>query len=224
MKTLSKELLLFLSDLAVNNNRNWFQERKPVFKAHEQEAKMFFEAIFSKLNTVDTLASYKMMRIYRDVRFSKDKTPYKARFACGFTRATTALRGGYFINIEPENTIVGGGFYGPNSADLHRIRKEFEIDSGEINSILDDSNFVKFFPNGLEGDSLKTAPRGFDKNHPAIDLLRKKQFYVMKFFTDKEVLSPDFSIKVEQTFTALRPFFNYMSEVLTTDLNGESIL
>ena len=224
MAQISKASLSFLEDLSKNNNREWFNEHKVIFKSHEREAKLFYESVLEKLRNTDEIDSFKLMRIYRDVRFSKDKTPYKARFAGSFKRSTDALRGGYFLNIEPGNCMVGGGFYGPNPKDLLRIRKEFEIDATEINTILADKKFKSTFPLGIEGEGVKTAPKGFDKANEAIELIRKKQFYVMKSFTNEEMLSADFADQVTEVFVTLRPFFNYMSEVLTTNLNGESLL
>ena len=223
MKTISSELLLFLSDLKENNNRDWFNERKPTFKMHEKMAKEFFAEVQEKLRVHDDIESHKLMRIYRDVRFSKDKTPFKARLAGSFKRATERLRGGYYLNLEPDNCMVGGGFYGPNPQDLMRIRKEFEIDDSEIREIINNPDFKKTFGT-LEGDGVKTAPKGFSKDHKAIDLIKKKQYYAMKRFTNEEMMAPDFADKVVETFKVLRPYFDYMSEVLTTNLNGESIL
>ena len=94
----------------------------------------------------------------------------------------------------------------------------------EIREILKEKNYVQHFGGKLEGDELKTAPKGFDKQHPDIDLIRKKGYIAIQRFSDKEVLAPDFLTKVDDAFKALRPFFNYMSDVLTTNLNGESIL
>lgn len=224
MAQISKATLQFLEKLSQNNNRDWFNERKTTFKKHEKEAKFFYEYVLEKLRQTDEIDAYKLMRIYRDVRFSKDKTPYKARFAGSFKRSTEALRGGYFLNIEPNNCMVGGGFYGPNPKDLLRIRSEFAIDASEINDILNSKPFKTTFPDGIQGDGVKTAPKGFSKDSEAIELIRKKQFYVMKTFTNEEVLSADFADKVLEVFVTLRPFFDYMSEVLTTNLNGESVL
>lgn len=224
MKTINSDLLQFLNELRKNNNREWFSDRKSIFEIHNREAKAFFAEIEGRLKETDDIESHKMMRIYRDVRFSKDKTPFKARFAGSFKRATEHLRGGYFLNIEPGNTMVGGGFYGPDPADLLRIRKEFEIDATEINEILSSKKLKGVFPNGIEGDGVKTAPKGFSRDHENIELIRKKQLYMMRSFTDAEVLSENFIDEVVDTFVTLRPFFNYMSEVLTTNLNGESII
>ncbi|MGB1268645.1 MAG: DUF2461 domain-containing protein [Flavobacteriaceae bacterium] len=224
MAQISKSTLTFLEKLSQNNNRDWFNERKTVFKTHEKDVKLFFESVLEKLRQTDEIEAYKLMRVYRDVRFSKDKTPYKARFAGSFKRSTERLRGGYFLNIESGNCVVGGGFYAPNSADLLRIRKEFELDADEINAIISAKKFKKVFPDGIQGEGVKTAPKGFSKDNEAIELIRKKQFYVMKSFTNEELLSENFADKVVEVFVTLRPFFDYMSEVLTTNLNGESVL
>lgn len=220
---IEKNLLHFLKDLKTNNDRDWFNANKPTFKAHEADAKAFFKAVQEKLAPHDNIEGHKLMRIYRDVRFSKDKTPYKPRFAGSFSRSTPALRGSYFLNIEPGNSIVGGGFYGPNTDDLKRIRQEFEMDDTEIREILNDKTFKATFGD-MRGEELKTAPRGFDPENKAIDLIRKKQFYFIREFSDKEVLASDFIEKVVESCKVIRPYFDYMSSVLTTNTNGESIL
>lgn len=218
-----KETIDFLIELRDNNNREWFNERKSIFKEHQNDIKSFFVEVESRLQQTDQIESHSIFRIYRDVRFSNDKTPYKARFAGSFKRATAALRGGYFLNIEPGATIAGGGFYAPNPSDLKRIRQEFEQDDSEINAILNNGKFKKDF-GGLMGSEVKTAPRGFDIEHPAINLIRKKQFYVIRNFSDKEVTSPDFIDLILDTYKTLRPYFDYMSSILTTNLDGESTI
>ena len=220
----SKSLLKFLKDLSKHNNREWFVAHKAEFKQHEAAVKMFFQAVCEGLETHDHIERHRTYRIYRDVRFSKDKSPFKTYLGGNFVRATAALRGGYVMSIEPGGkTRVGGGFFSPNAKDLMRIRKEFAFDDTEIRSILNDEKFKATFGE-LQGLGVKTAPRGFSTEHPAIDLIRKKQFYAMRNFTDKEVTQADFMEQVNDTFLALRPYFDYMSLVLTTDLNGESLL
>lgn len=222
---IEKSTFQFLKDLQKNNNRDWFAEHKSSYTTAHQNAKDVFTAIHHKLETHDEIEKSKMMRIYRDVRFSKDKTPYKPRFANSFSRLGKELRGGYFICLEPNKSFLAGGFWEPNKEDLFRIRKEIEQDASEIKDILKDPNYIKHFGGKFESfGELKTAPRGFDKDHPDVDLLRKKGFIAVKNFTDKEVLSSDFIDKVDEGFQALRPFFNLFSDILTTNLNGESII
>ncbi len=164
-----------------------------------------------------------MYRIYKDVRFSKDKTPYSTYWGGGFRRATKQLRGGYYFHIEPGNTYLAGGFFAPSTDYLQRIRQDIDLNYDEWREMLSQKTLVNTFGK-LNGSQLTSAPRGYAKDHPAIDLLRYKQFYLKHKFTDKDICSPDFVKKVNDGFKKLRPFFNYMSEVLTTDANGVSIL
>jgi len=219
---INKSTLNFLIQLKENNNREWFSEHKKAFETEQKIAKTFFTSVGEQLEKIDSIERIQIFRIYRDVRFSKDKLLYKNHFSVGFTRTKPLLRGGYYLHIEPGGSFVGGGFWEPNPVDLYRIRKEFEMDDEEIRTIIADPNFKKFFGE-LKGEELKTAPKGFDKTHPAIDLIRKKQYLLTRSFSDKEVFAPNFKEDVLATFQAMQPFFNYMSEVLFTDLNGESI-
>ncbi|MBT8303037.1 MAG: DUF2461 domain-containing protein, partial [Bacteroidia bacterium] len=156
--------------------------------------------------------------------FSKNKLPYKTHFGGSFRRKKPELRGGYYLHIQPNNeSFIATGFWEPNKEDLFRIRKEFEQDDDEIREVINDKAFKKVWGE-LVGDEVKTAPKGFNKEHKAIDLIRKKQFIFTKKFTDKEVLSPNFIKDVDNAFKAIRPYFDYMSDVLTTDLNGVSLL
>ncbi len=215
-------LFQFLHQLKANNNREWFAMHKKAFQVEEQLVKTFFMGIYTDLQKIDNLDKMQVFRIYRDVRFSKDKSPYKNHFSVGFNRCKPLLRGGMYLHIEDNASFVGGGFWEPNAADLFRIRKEIETDASELRAIISEKNFENHFQT-LQGEELKTAPKGFDKAHPAIDLLRKKQFLLTRNFTNEEVLSPKFQSEVIASFKAMRPFFDYMSDVLNTDLNGESL-
>lgn len=128
-------------------------------------------------------------------------------------------RGGYYVHIEPGNCFLGGGFWAPESADLKHIRKELAADPNSLKNIIQSATFKKHF-GSLQGDQLKSAPQGFPKDHPAIDLLKYKQYLAMKKLTDQEVWSGEFLPTILETFEAMLPFFNYMSEVLSTDENG----
>ncbi|MGB0887140.1 MAG: DUF2461 domain-containing protein, partial [Vicingaceae bacterium] len=140
----------------------------------------------------------------------------------GLKRATKQLRGGYYFHIEEGNTMVGGGFWAPNKDDLLRFREDIAMDATPLRKIINSKSFKDTFGT-LDGEQLKTCPKGFDKEHPDVDLLRYKQYIISKKFTDEEALSPDFAKQVSDTFKKMRPFFDYMSESVTTDVNGESI-
>ncbi|WP_281231405.1 DUF2461 domain-containing protein [Flavobacterium gelatinilyticum] len=225
--TIPKSSLDFLQQLKLNNNKPWFDEHKPEYLIELNHIQNFADALLKALSKTDVLenASGKksVYRIYRDIRFSKDKTPFKTFWGGSYTRATAARRGGYYFHLEKGNSFLAGGFWGPNAADLKRIRAEFDLDPETFQKILNSKSFKNTFGT-LQGEQLKTTPKGFDPNHPAIDLLRFKQFLIMKHFTDDEVLSYEFLGQALETFKNMRPFFDYMSEVLTTDTNGVSIL
>lgn len=221
--TIPQRALNFFKDLENNNNRDWFNDHKPEFKKVEAEVKSFYQTLFEHIQKHDDVDKFKMFRIYRDVRFSKDKTPYKTHFGGSFSRKKPHLRGGYYLHIAPGDSFIATGFWEPNKEDLFRIRKEFEIDDSEIRKIIENKKFKDVWGEFV-GDEVKTAPKGFNKEHPSIDLIRKKQFIFTKKFTDKEVTSPDFLDQLDKAFQAIRPYFDYMSDVLTTDLNGVSLI
>ena len=221
--TIPKKAFSFFKNLSKNNNREWFTEHKPEFKNIEVEVKSFYNALLESLQKQDDVDKMKMFRIYRDVRFSKDKTPYKTHFGGSFGRTKPRLRGGYYLHIAPGDSFIATGFWEPNKEDLFRIRKELEIDATEFRKIINAKKFKSVWGE-LVGNEVKTAPKGFSKEHDDIDLIRKKQFIFTKKFSDKEVTSPDFLNDVSVAFKAIRPYFDYMSEVLTTDLNGVSLL
>lgn len=220
----SVEIFDYLEQLHANNNREWFNEHKKEFKKKEEQIKVFFQQLNGQINQFDLIDSYKVFRIYRDVRFSKNKTPYKTHFAASFHRQKPELRGGYYVHLSPNNqSFLAAGFWQPNNIDLLRIRKELEIDATDFRNIINETTFKSIWGE-LGGDELKTAPRGFLKDHENMDLIKKKMFVFKKQFTDQQVYNDNFTEKVGVTFKAILPFFNYMSEILTTDLNGESLI
>ncbi len=220
---IAKETLNFLKDLEKNNNRDWFMEHKTTFKKHESDVKSFYEQVKERLEVHDDIEKMKMFRIYRDVRFSKDKTPYKSHFAGSFSRLGAQLRGGYYLRIKPGETFVATGFWEPNKEDLFRIRKEFEMDAEPFRKVINEKEFKQVWGD-LQGEEVKTAPKGFDKTHQNIDLIKRKQFIFVRNFSDREVLSTDFIEKIDHSFRAIRPYFDLMGDILTTNLNGESLL
>lgn len=223
--TVPKEVFTFFNKLDKNNNRDWFNTNKPEFKAIEKKVKLVYNTVFENLNKHDDIDKLKIFRIYRDVRFSKNKLPYKTHFGGSFHRIKPKLRGGYYLHIQPQNkSFIATGFWEPAPSDLFRIRKEFEMDDTEIRDILADKKFNSFWGNTFVGDEVKTVPKGFSKDHKAIDLIKKKQYIFTKNYSDSEVLHENFTNEVDNAFKEVRPYFDYMSDVLTTDLNGVSLI
>ena len=220
---LPAELFSFFSDLQQNNNRDWFTEHKSTFKTLEAQVKTFGEQLKDQLNQHDHIDRFKLFRIYRDVRFSKDKTPYKTHFGLTWHRTKPLYRGGYYLHLSPGNNFLACGFWDPNPADLKRIRQEIDIDGEEYRSVLNNKTFKSVWGE-LQGDAVKTAPKGYAKDHPYIDLLRFKQHIFTINYSYKEICQPDFVDRANKALQAVRPFVDYMSEVLTTNADGESLV
>ncbi len=220
---ISQDTLSFLRSLAANNTREWFEEHRSWYEQAHQNMIAFASSLISEMSKYDQIVPYtgkkSLQRIYRDIRFSKDKSPYKSYWGGGLKRDTPWLRGGYYFHIRPENTFVGGGFWGPNKEDLLRVRQELAADAQPLQEIVDDPTFLKMFGE-LKGEKVKTAPKGFSREHPNISFIRHKQFIVRRNFEDQLVTSDQFLSEVVETYKAMRPFFDFMSEVLTTDANG----
>ncbi len=226
-KGIDSKTISFLQEVRMNNNRDWFTSNKDKYEFAHQNMIEFADGVLnelSKFDVIETATGKKsLMRIYRDVRFSKDKSPYKSHWGGGFKRATASRRGGFYFHIEPGASFVGGGFWGPNKDDLLHIRKQLDQDADPLREVINSKNFKNVFGE-LKGEKLKSAPKNFDKDHPNIDLLRYKQFVVSRSFSDAEIRKSDFGSEVAKTFKGMLPFFDVMTEMLTTDLNGESLI
>lgn len=220
---LSNSIFSFFKELKLNNNREWFLENKPIFKSHESQVKIFGEELKSSLNKFDNIDRFKVFRIYRDVRFSKDKTPFKTHFGLTWHRIKPQFRGGYYLHLSPGNNFLACGFWDPSPNDLKRIRQELIFDSQNFKDLINENSFRSTWGE-LKGNELKTAPRGVDKNHPDIELIRKKQYIFSINYSNKEVCEKNFINRLQDSIKKIRPFVNYMSEVLTTDENGESLI
>lgn len=216
----------FLKALKKNNNRDWFNAHKERYVKEHEKIIHFADTLLIEMNKHDVIETESgkksLHRIYRDIRFSKDKTPYNVHWGGGFKRATKKRRGSYYFHLEPGNTFIAGGFWGPVPDDLKRIREEFSYNEKEIRKILNNKQFLKTFES-LKGEQLKTTPKGFDPEDPAIDLLRYKQFLLIKHFSDKDVFTGGFVKQLSDTFKSMRPFLDFMSEALTTNINGEEL-
>ena len=223
MQAIPKNTISFLKELKLNNNREWFNENKDRFNNIQSQVKIFVQEVNDSLNVSDNIEKIKIFRIYRDLRFSKDKTPYKKNIGMAFHRAKPELRGGYYLEISADESFIAVGFWNPNKEDLLRIRKEIEIDGQEFKRIVNQKK-IKEIWGDLKGDEVKTSPKGFTSDHEYIDLIKKKQFIFIKKLKEKDILDEKFQNELVSYFESIRPFFDYMSEVLTTNLDGESII
>jgi len=208
-------ILSFLKAISKNNNREWFEKNKPKYLVAKTHFEDFLEGFHKELLTFDEslagLNPRKMgFRIYRDVRFSKDKRPYKVNMGAGFSEhGKMDQEPGYYIHIEPGKSFIAGGLYMPEADKLSKIRQEIDYNTDAFLKILNDRKFKKLFPFLDDFDKLKTAPKGYQKDHPHIDLLKHKSYVVSHYFTDKEVQDRKFAKKaaaVAKTIKQLNDF------------------
>lgn len=221
--TLSISSLNFLEDLKKNNDREWFNVHKAEFQIEQARIEQFVDGLLQLLNLHDVIETpsgkKSLYRPYRDIRFSKDKTPFKTYWGGSFRRAGKQRRGGYYYHFEKGNSFIAGAFWGPSAADLKLIRADIDFDGRPLREIISTEKFIANF-GSLQGEQLKTAPKGFESTHPDIDLLRYKQFLLIRKFSDAELLNDNFVVLVDEVFREMRPFLDYMSAVLSGDANG----
>lgn len=222
---LSQETLQFLEDLKANNNRDWFLENK---KRYEIVKKDYHKMVSDFLDTMKPLdpalelleVKNCTFRINRDIRFSKDKTPYKTHIGVWLSSGSKGQnRAGYYVHIEKGSSFIAGGFYAPESEDLKKVRKEIAFFYEDLEEILAEKNFKKTFGDfdRNERSLLKNPPRGYEKEHPAIELLKLKSFEASQKFDISEVLEKDFVSKMSKRLIVLKPLNEFINRALTTE-------
>ena len=210
----------FLKSVAKNNNREWFEKNKPTYLEAKLSFEDFLETFHKELVKIDeslgSLNPRKMgFRIYRDVRFGKDKRPYKTNMGAGFSpHGKMEQEPGYYIHIEPGKSFIAGGIYMPNPENLAKIRQEIDYNAAKFVKILNGKEFKKYFDGLSDWDRVKTAPKGYPKDHPHIDLLKNKSFTVSTSFTDKEVTDKNFAKKLAVICKSIKQLNNYLREAL----------
>jgi uncharacterized protein (TIGR02453 family) len=214
-------ILKFLKDLAKHNDRAWFEKNKPRYLEAKQGFEDVVAAVLKELAKFDAglgnLDAKKLpFRIYRDVRFSKDKSPYKTNMGAGFSpNGKLVQEPGYYLHIEPGNkSFVAGGIYMPDAANLGKIRQEIDYNVDAINKILNAKKFKSLYKSLDDFDKLKTMPKGYAKDHPAIELLKHKSFIVSRPFTDKQVADKKFIKVVTESAKTIKPLNDFLKEAI----------
>ncbi|MBK9336437.1 MAG: DUF2461 domain-containing protein [Lewinellaceae bacterium] len=219
MPHISPPTFQFLGDLKANNNRDWFTTNKPRYEAAHKEFLLFTDALIAEIAQFDPgIAHYTakdcVFRIYRDVRFSKDKMPYKTHFGAHVTAAPKKseihTRAGYYLHLEPGATMLAGGAYLPEATWLKAIRQEIAYCTEEFLGILNNPDFKKYFGD-MAGEKLIKTPRDYPAEHPAIELLKHKSFLATHYCTDEQVLSEGFLRHCAEVFRAMQPFDQFLN-------------
>jgi uncharacterized protein (TIGR02453 family) len=212
-----KNALNFLKNLKNNNNKAWFEEQKTAFLEAKQDFENLVNSLISELRKFDKdlgsdlSAKECTFRIYKDVRFSKDKNPYKTNFGAsiqpGGKKSGIA---GYYLHLEPGNCFLAGGNYMPSPEKLQAIRQEIDYNGKELKKILGERKFINVFKELEEIDVLKTTPKGFEKDHPYLPLLKHKHFIASATFQDKVALSGDFIKLLAEYGKTVYPFLQFL--------------
>jgi uncharacterized protein (TIGR02453 family) len=215
-----KSALKFLKDLKSNNNKEWFDRNKEKYLVAKDELELFIKDLIDGIGVFDPQvrgleAKKSVFRIYKDVRFSKDKTPYKVHLGAYMAEGgTKSPKGGYYLHIEPGNkSMIGGGIYMPEANVLNAIRNEIDYAPKEFLKIINSKNFKNYFGE-IGGDKLKNPPKGFSSDHPQIEFLKHKSFFVAHSFTDVQVSSPDFKKNVLKIFKEMKPLNDFLNRAM----------
>lgn len=213
-------LLDFLADLARHNDRDWFQAHKPTYDLLRRDFEAAVGRWLPELQRLDpTLAGLEarrcIFRIYRDVRFSRNKDPYKTHFSAYFAAGGKASTGpGYYVQIGPNGqTMLAGGLYQPEREQLARIRQEIDYNGGSLRAVLEAPAFRQYFP-GLEGEKLKKAPAGYPPDHPDLELLKHKSLVAVYAIPDADARRLDLDAVVPAAFRALLPLCAWLREAV----------
>lgn len=222
---LSKKSIQFLDDLKANNNREWFLANKKRYEEYKLDYHQLIGAFLEVMKPKD--ASLEMLeiknctfRINRDIRFSKDKSPYKSHMGIWMNTNSSGINApGYYIHIEKEKSFVAGGLYSPEASDLKKIRKEIAFFYEDLEEIVTDATFKKFYT-GLdrnETNALKNAPKDFEKDHPAIEFLKLKSFTVSTKIDDSELIDKNFVATTAEKLIALKPLIDFLNRGLASE-------
>ena len=215
-----EHVLKFLKDLSKHNDRDWFEKNKHRYLNAKETHEQLIGDVLKELARLDgalgNLEPKKLIfRIYRDVRFSKDKRPYKTNMGAGFSpNGKLVEEPGYYLHIEPGKSFVAGGIYMPNAENLAKIRQEIDYNTDAFNKIANAKKFRSLFKSFDDSDKLKTAPKGYPKDHPMIEVLKLKSIIVSKDLSDKEVLDKKLAKKVAEYCREIKPLNDFIKNAL----------
>ena len=211
----------FLQDLSANNNREWFQSNKKAYESAKSSVETFIKELISGIQSIDNSVvgiSPKdcMFRINRDVRFSKDKSPYKNNFG-GFIAkgGRNAMNAGYYLHIEQGSSFLGGGIYMPPADRLKLIRNEIYFNATAFKKIIENQDFKKYFTEIWDDNKLKNPPKDFPKDFEAIELLKFKNYTVLHSISDEQVMQTNFYQYVMEVFKTMLPLNNFLNNAIS---------
>ena len=212
---ISPSNLQFLKTLEKNNNRDWFNDNKEIYLQAKEDVELFIESLIHEVAEFDEeilkLDPKKaVFRIYRDIRFSKNKTPYKKHFGASLGMKKGQKTSGYYLHIEPGKSFLAGGIYSPDPSDLKKIRNEISASGEEFLAILENENFRNNFRGLSVEQKLQRVPAGFEKDHPMAEYLKLKSFTVSHPISDEQLLSKDAAQNFAKIFKSMKPLNDFL--------------
>lgn len=217
---LHKSTIDFLKKLKKNNNRDWFNANKKLYEDARYDFEVFVFELIQKIAEFDETVSGLepkdcMFRIYKDVRFSKDKTPYKTNFGAAINKGGRKLSiAGYYIHISPTEYFLGSGLYMPAPDKLLAVRNSIAAKSAKFKSIVEGKEFKKNFGKLWNGDTLKTVPKGFDKEHPMAEYLKLKSFICDHTVKEEKALAKNYGDYIAKIFKTAKPFNDFLNDAI----------
>lgn len=215
-----KSTIDFLKKLKKNNNRDWFHANKQIYEDAKYDFEVFVFELIQKIAKYDESVSGLepkdcMFRIYKDVRFSKDKTPYKTNIGASINKGgRKAPTAGYYVHISPTECFLASGLYMPMPDKLLLVRNKIAARSNEFKKIVEDKNFKKLYGKLWGGDSLKTAPKGFDKEHPMMEYLKMKSFIGDHPVSIEKVLSKNYADYAAKVLKSIKPLNDFLNDAI----------
>ena len=217
---LQRSTIEFLKKLKKNNNRDWFNQNKDLYNKAKEDFISFVQTLIDQIAAFDKSlkgveAKNCIFRIYRDVRFSKDKTPYKPNFGASMAQGgRKSMNSGYYIHLEPVSSFLAGGVYMPPTPQLNAIRQEIDYNIDEFKTIINNKKFKKYFEELSDMHKLKMAPKGYPKDHPEIELLKFKSYIVAHNLEEKEMISEHFLKYCSTVFNTMTPLNKFLDRCL----------
>ena len=223
---LTPPTLDFLRLLKDNNNRDWFAANRPQYETAKKEFELLIaqllEGVAKYENLPNTTAKDCIFRINRDVRFAKDKSPYKAWFSAAIgPGGRHSGRIDYYLHLQPDGeSFLGAGMWAPTPKQLAKFRQEIDFNAVALKSIIEAPEFRGYFGQ-IWGESTKTAPKGYPADHPEIELLKRKQLLFLHKYADSEVLSPNFAAEVAQGGQLIKPYCDFLNYLFFEETDEE---
>jgi uncharacterized protein (TIGR02453 family) len=217
-------ILDFLNKLSSNNNREWFNQNRNLYEASKEKFLLFVDVMLKQLQLIEptfanTQAKDCVFRINRDIRFSKDKSPYKNHFSAAFGHGgRNSGRIDYYFQLQPGDSFLGAGMWQPTPRNLTLFRQELDYNPDTLKSIIFSDKFTEAFPEAY-GEKLKKVPKGYDINHPEKELLKRKELFYICRFDDIEIVSKNFENLLFAKMVILKPYIDYLNHLFFLNEN-----